>query len=98
MTIAQRFVEMGEQMGIDTSNCKTGNIAEVLNALTQDKGGEVSDSQNIQMAMMNLTNALNSSSNNTAENEPITEPDSPTEPTEPIEPTEPTNNTEGSGW
>lgn len=85
MTIAQRFVEMGEQMGIDTSNCKTGNIAEVLNALTQDKGGEVSDSQNIQMAMMNLANALNSSSNNTAGNDPVTEPDSQTEPTDPTE-------------
>lgn len=58
MTIAQRFAELGQNMGIDMSNCHTGNVGEVLNMITQGKGGTVSDSQNIQLAMMNLTDAM----------------------------------------
>lgn len=58
MTIAQRFAEFGQDVGIDMSNCHTGNIGEVLNMITQGKGGNVSDSQNIQIAMMNLTDTM----------------------------------------
>lgn len=78
MTIAQRFVEMGEQLGIDTSNCKTGNIGEVLNELAQKKGGTVAGSQNISLAMMNLTKALNGETSEETtggtEQEPTQEP------------------------
>lgn len=107
MTIAQRFVELGEQMGIDTSNCKTGNIAEILNTLTQNVGGEVSDSQNIQIAMMNFNYSR-------GEDSPIIDP-SQFDPNRTLDPygdddkmitdpidntntTEPTNDAEGSGW
>ena len=103
MTIAQRFIELGEQMGIDTSNCKTGNIGEVLNTLIQEQGGTVADSQNISVAMMNFTQALNGEptndetpSNNEEPTEP-TEPETPSnneEPTKPTEPETPDNNEE----
>ena len=70
MTIAQRFIEMGEKMGIDTSNCTTGNIAEVVNTMIQEQGGDVADSQNIQLAMMNFVNTIGEeSSNEPANNE-----------------------------
>lgn len=91
MTIAQRFIELGEQMGIDTSNCKTGNIGEVLNTLIQEQGGMVADSQNISVAMMNFTQALNSESTNT---ETPSNNEEPVEPTEPTEPETPSNNEE----
>ena len=58
MTIAQRFIEMGEELGLDTSACKTGNVTEVINAMTESMGGEVSDNGVISTAMMNFTNAL----------------------------------------
>ena len=102
MTIAQRFVEMGNQLGIDTSNCKTGNIGEVLNNLVQAQGGTVADSQNIQMAMMNLTSALAGESQN-QEPEQNGEPQEPANNEEPNQNEnqnqEPANNEEPkSGW
>ena len=92
MTIAQRFIELGEQMGIDTSNCKTGNIGEVLNTLTKEQGGTVADSQNISIAMMNFTQTLNEEPANNetpGNNEEPTEPVNPETPGNTEEPTEP---------
>lgn len=58
MTIAQEFVEIGKAMGLDTSDCKTGNIVETLNAMTIKNGGEVTDSNLISTAMMNFRNSV----------------------------------------
>lgn len=58
MTIAQEFVEMGKAMGLDTSECKTGNIVETLNTMTIKAGGEVTDSNLISTAMMNFRKAV----------------------------------------
>lgn len=84
MTIAQRFVELGEQMGLDTSECKNGNITDTINAMTMKMGGEVSDNGVISTAMMNFTNALKKT--NGEETEPVAEPtpvdDIPEEPEE----------------
>ena len=103
MTIAQRFVEMGNQLGIDTSNCKTGNIAEVINALSQEKGGTVANSQNIQLAMMNLTAALNENSENEQSGDNSNDQTQTQEPANNNENQEPNSNEsnngdQNSGW
>lgn len=66
MTIAQRFTEMATQMGLDMSNCHTGNIGEVINAMTLQANGNVSDSQNIQLAIRNFTSTILRPANGTA--------------------------------
>lgn len=64
MTIAQRFAEMGTELGVDMSGCNSGNISTVINAITQLKNGEVTDSDVISMAMMNMTNTMSSGEGN----------------------------------
>ena len=75
MTIAQRFVELGEELGLDTSKYNTGNVTEVINAMTQDLGGEVSNNGVISTAMMNFTKALKENSTEGSGSDIVTEPD-----------------------
>ena len=43
-TITSKLVEMAENMGVDISDCQSGNIKTVLDAITTARGGEVLDS------------------------------------------------------
>ena len=43
-TITSKLVEMAENMGVDISDCQSGNIKTVLDAITIARGGEVLNS------------------------------------------------------
>lgn len=43
-SIASKLVEMAENMGVDISDCQSGNIKTVLDAITTARDGEVLDS------------------------------------------------------
>lgn len=74
MTIAQRFAELATELGVENFDCKSGNIADVINAITTKLGGTPVDSQNIQRAMHALNDALSTDTDD--EQEPLT-PDDP---------------------
>jgi len=78
MTIAQRFAELATELGVENFDCKSGNIADVINAITTELGGTPVDSQNIQRAMHALNDALSTDTDDDGETEqePLT-PDNP---------------------
>lgn len=71
-TIASKLVGMAEQMGVDISDCQSGNIKTVLDAITVARGGEVLDSGVIATGIYSMTSTV------TPINEETAEPDSGT--------------------
>lgn len=58
MTVAQKIIELANALGVDISDCKTGNVAGLINAITLKRGGEIANNQNIRLAALNLAKAL----------------------------------------
>lgn len=57
-TIASKLVGMAEQMGVDISDCQSGNIKTVLDAITVARGGEVLNSGVIATGIHSLNETI----------------------------------------
>lgn len=57
-SIASKLVEMAEKMDIDVSNCQSGNIKTVLDAITIGRDGEVLNSGVIATGIHSLNETI----------------------------------------
>ena len=60
-SIASKLVEMAERMNLDVSDCHSGNIKTVLDAITTARGGEVIDSGVIATGVQSLAETVGAS-------------------------------------